>query len=69
MQHEDLSKLSLVALRNLLLLELREFIAALDTESSEQLQHRKERIRQIDEEIDKRKKTDKYSGASYYPQP
>jgi len=61
---EDLTTQTLVALRNLLLLELREFISALDQETSGQLQQRKERIRRIDEEIDRRRPANKCASSN-----
>jgi hypothetical protein len=52
----DLSTLDLIALKNLLLKELREFVTALDNEPSQLLKTRKERIKEIDREIELRKK-------------
>ena len=52
----DLKNLDLAELRNLFLKESREFLAALEGENFDQLQERRERIREIDEEIIKRKK-------------
>ncbi|HWJ92884.1 MAG TPA: hypothetical protein VNR87_17335 [Flavisolibacter sp.] len=52
---DDLSALDLTALRNLLLKELREFLTALDSEPSHLLIARKERIREIDREIELKK--------------
>jgi len=51
----DLKNLDLPELRNLFLKESREFLAALEFETFDQLQLRRERIREIDEEIVKRK--------------
>lgn len=53
---QDLSKLSLTALRNRFFEETRTFLAALDTETAEKLQERRERIRAIDKAIDEKKK-------------
>jgi len=54
---QDLSKLSLTALRNLFFEETRIFLAALDSETAEALQTRRERIRAIDKAIDEKKKS------------
>jgi hypothetical protein len=51
----DLSGLDLTELRNLLLKELRDFVTALDSEHSRLLNTRKERIKEIDREIELRK--------------
>jgi hypothetical protein len=51
----ELSKLDTTSLRNLLLKELREFVSALDSEPSDLLKIRKERIKEIDREIEFRK--------------
>ena len=56
-----LSSLDLVELQNLYFKENRDFLDALDNESSELLQIRRERIRIIDEEIEKRKTEKKIS--------
>jgi len=52
---QDLSKLSLVTLRNLFFEETRAFLLAIDTETAEELQVRRERIRAIDKAITERK--------------
>jgi hypothetical protein len=51
----NLDAMDLAALRNLFLSEMRSFLAALETEGPENLQLRKERIREIDEALEKRK--------------
>jgi hypothetical protein len=52
----DLTKLDLVSLRNLFFEETREFLSALDTETFDVLEFRRERIREIDRQIESRKK-------------
>ena len=51
----DYPKLDSTALRNLMLQEMREFIAALNVETGEQLGERKLRIIAIELELEKRK--------------
>jgi hypothetical protein len=51
----DYPKLDSTALRNLMLQEMREFIAALNVETGQQLGERKLRIIAIEQELEKRK--------------
>jgi hypothetical protein len=54
MQKADLEQMKLMELRNLLLGEMSDFIAALDHETSLQLEERKRRMHLIEEVMDKK---------------
>ena len=51
----DLTKLTIIALRNLFFEETRAFLLAIDTETAEELQLRRERIRATDNAIEQKR--------------
>jgi hypothetical protein len=55
LMHEDLNKMDLASIRNLFLEEMQALLFALEVETPEQLNQRKDKIRQIDFILEQKK--------------
>jgi hypothetical protein len=57
--HEELEQMDLVTIRNLFLEEMQAFLIALEVDTPEQLELRKQRIRELDVALEEKKRIEK----------